>query len=270
LNEESDGVHLLKVNKKMAEASPLLKGVYAEERLKEMVNRLNTLYVGFTRPEVELYVIGVSGKRNQFPIDLLREVGFPPATRKDLAVPASKEMHQGHLQLAHPFTPIDFSSVSAMEELNIEERQRGEFIHQVLYHVDEIDGDIESRLEELIKKVKNESNQDYPVEPMKKILLEFLAQDKVRLYFRPNPGRVIRREQDFSDPEGNLLRMDRVIIDEDKVTVMDYKTGRKKKDEERYVSQLRNYIRILRNLYPDKKVDGWIAYVDSNEIVRID
>jgi ATP-dependent exoDNAse (exonuclease V) beta subunit len=118
--------------------------------------------------------------------------------------------------------------------------------------------------------MKNESNQDYPVEIMKKILLEFLAHDQVGLYFRPNPGRVIRREQDFSDPEGNLLRMDRVIIDEDKVTVMDYKTGSEKKAEERYVAQLRNYIRILRDLYPNKKVDGLIAYVDSNEIVRID
>jgi ATP-dependent exoDNAse (exonuclease V) beta subunit len=111
---------------------------------------------------------------------------------------------------------------------------------------------------------------DYPVDAVKRELLGFLLHEGVRSYFVPKHGRVIRREQDFSDPEGNLLRMDRVIIDEDRVVVMDYKTGGEKKAEERYVSQLKNYIRILKDLYPDKAIEGIIAYVDLKEVVRID
>ena len=268
LNEKEEGVHLLKINQKIAEASPLLKEAYGEERLKEIVNRLNTLYVGFTRPEAELYVIGVFGKRNQFPIDLLRETGYAPTT-KDLPAHGSQEVHQAHLSLHHPITQVDFSSFSAAEGLNLEEKQRGEFIHRVLYFIDDVAGDVESRLEEVIKQVKNESNVDYPVDLIKRGLLEFLAHDEVRPYFTSKSGRVIGREQDFSDPAGNLLRMDRVIIDQDRVMVMDYKTGNEKKAEEKHLLQLKNYMRILRDLHPDKNVTGMIAYVDLKEIVRI-
>jgi ATP-dependent helicase/nuclease subunit A len=268
LHEKQEEVTLLKINQKIAEASPFLKEAYGEERLKEIVNRLNTLYVGFTRPEAELYVIGVFGQRNQFPMNLLRETGYTP-TPKGLPPQGLEEVHQAHVSLNHPVTQVDFSPFSVVEELNLGERQRGEFIHRVLYFLDDLEGDVETRLEEVIKQVQDESNIDIPVDALKRGLLEFLSHDEIRPYFSPQSGRVIRREQDFSDPEGNLLRMDRVIIDEDRITVMDYKTGSEKKGEERHRLQLKNYMRILRDLYPDKDVEGMLAYVGLKEVVRI-
>ena len=268
LDEREEGVYLLKINRDISRASDLLEKAYEEERMKEMVNRLNTLYVGFTRPESELYVIGVSGKKRQFPIDLLREAGYTPAEKK-VPPPSSKVVHQAYLQLYHPTQQVDFSSFSSMEELNIEERQRGDFIHRVLYFVEYLDEDLESRLEEVIRQVRNESNMDYPVDMIKRELLEFILHEDVRPYFIQKSGRVIRREQEFSDLEGNLLRMDRVITDEDRVMVLDYKTGGEKKTEENYISQLKNYMRILKDLFPDKTIEGMIAYVDLKEVVRI-
>jgi len=269
LNEKEDGVYLLKINRDIAKASEFLEKAYEEERMRGMVNRLNTLYVGFTRPESELYVIGVSGKRSQFPIDLLQEAGCAPIEKK-IPEPSSKVVHQVYLQLYHPIQEVDFSSFSTSEELNIEERRRGEFIHRVIYFIEYLDEDLEFRLEEVIRQVKNELNIDYPVDTIKRELLEFLLHEDIRPYFIPKPGRLIRREQDFSDMEGNLLRMDRVIIDEDRVMVIDYKTGSEKKAEERYISQLKNYMRILKDLYPDKRIEGMIAYADLKEVVRID
>ncbi len=73
LDEETDGVQLLKINQRIMKASPFLQEKYEEERLKDLVNKLNILYVGFTRAEDELYIVGVQGTRNQFPIDLLKE-----------------------------------------------------------------------------------------------------------------------------------------------------------------------------------------------------
>ena len=74
LDEETDGVNLLKINQQIMKASSFLQKKYEEERLKDLVNKLNTLYVGFTRAEDELYIVGVQGKRNQFPIDLLQAI----------------------------------------------------------------------------------------------------------------------------------------------------------------------------------------------------
>jgi ATP-dependent exoDNAse (exonuclease V) beta subunit len=83
------------------------------------------------------------------------------------------------------------------------------------------------------------------------------------------PSRVVKKEQDFSDLRGNLFRMDRVIFEEDRVIVIDYKTGNQREAEKEYISQLRNYMRILKEIYPDKNAEGVIAYVDLKEIRKV-
>jgi ATP-dependent exoDNAse (exonuclease V) beta subunit len=156
-----------------------------------------------------------------------------------------------------------------VEELNLEERVRGEFIHRVLYFVDTLDENIEHDLEGIIERVNDEFKLDYPVETAKKNLLEFLNHEEIRRYFRTMPGGIIRKEQEFSDSRGNLLRMDRVIFEKDQVSVIDYKTGTNKEAEKEYISQLKNYIRILKEIYPGKNIEGVIAYVDLNEIKKV-
>jgi ATP-dependent exoDNAse (exonuclease V) beta subunit len=172
------------------------------------------------------------------------------------------------LKLYHHSGPFKFP-IAAVEELNLEERVRGEFIHRVLYFVDTLDENIEHDLEGIIERVNDEFKLDYPVETAKKNLLEFLNHEEIRRYFRTMPGGIIRKEQEFSDSRGNLLRMDRVIFEKDQVSVIDYKTGTNKEAEKEYISQLKNYIRILKEIYPGKNIEGVIAYVDLNEIKKV-
>ena len=63
--------------------------------------------------------------------------------------------------------------------------------------------------------------------------------------------------------------MDRVVIDRDKAAVIDYKTGMDKESEEKYISQIKSYIRILKEVYPDKNIEGIIVYVDMKEVRRV-
>ena len=299
LNEEMEGVHLLKINQQIMKASPFLQEKYEEERLKDLVNKLNTLYVGFTRAEEELYIVGVQGRRNQFPIDLLKEMDSQTG-QKNVPRPRSPETTQERMELYHPPDTIRFPSAplespamngrddipiphtkgavrapsfltgfAAIEELNLEERRRGEFIHRVLYFVDVLDENIEPELERIIKRVNDELMTDYSVKTMKKDLLEFLNHEEISPYFQAMAGRVIKKEQEFSDPRGNLFRMDRVVFEEDRVSVIDYKTGADREAEKEYISQLKNYIRILKEIYPEKKVEGIIAYVDLKEIKKV-
>jgi ATP-dependent exoDNAse (exonuclease V) beta subunit len=267
LNEEKDGVRLLKINQPIMKASPFLRERYEEERVKDLVNKLNTLYVGFTRAEDELYIIGVQSQRNLFPMDLLQaidsQIGSRSGPRLGSTQPDEKEFGLYH----HP-GPVGFP-FKTTEELNLEERLRGEFIHRVLSFIDRLDEKIELELERIIQRVNEELKTDYPMETMKKKFLDFLYDENIKPYFDAMPGRAIRREQEFSDSGGNLFRMDRVIFEEDRVSVIDYKTGTDREAEKEYLSQLRNYIRILKEIYPDKKVEGVIAYVDLKEIRRV-
>jgi len=267
LDEEADGVQLLKINQQIMKASSFLQERYEEERLKDLVNKLNTLYVGFTRAEDELYIIGVQGKRSQFPIDLLQFMDSPVGS-KSAPRPRSLETTQERMEIDHPPAPAQFP-FSAVEDLNLEERRRGEFIHRVLSFVDTLDENTESELERIIQRVNHEMKTDYSPEAMKKSLLEFLNHQEVSPYFKPFQGTVIKKEQDFSDARGNLFRMDRVIVEEDRVSVVDYKTGADKEAEKVYVSQLKNYTRILKDIYPGRKVEGVMAYVDLKEMIKV-
>jgi ATP-dependent exoDNAse (exonuclease V) beta subunit len=267
LDEEADGVHLLKINQQIMKASPFLEEKYEEERLKDMVNKLNTLYVGFTRAEDELYIIGVQEKRGQFPIDLLQAMDSPVGS-KNVPRPRSLEATQERMEIYHPPDLIQFP-FAASQELNLEERRRGEFIHRVLSFVDDLDERTEPELDRIIQRVNDELKTDYSPEAMKKSLLEFLNHREISPYFQAIPGRVVKKEQDFSDPRGNLFRMDRVVLEEGQLSVIDFKTGADREAEREYISQLKNYIRILKEIYPEKKVEGVIAYVDLKEIRKV-
>jgi len=267
LDDEADGVHLLKINQQIMRASGFLQEKYEEEKLKDLVNKLNTLYVGFTRAEDELYVVGVRGRRDQFPIDLLKEMD-PQTGQKRAPRPRSPEATEERMEIIYPSDPIRFP-FAAVEELNWEEKLRGEFIHRALYFIDGLDQHSESDIGRIVERVNDELKTDFPLEAMKKSLLEFLNHKEISPYFRAVPARVIKKEQEFSDPRGNLFRMDRVIFEEDQISVMDYKTGTDRKAEKEYIFQLTNYIRILKEVYPGKKVEGVIAYVDLKEIRRV-
>jgi ATP-dependent helicase/nuclease subunit A len=266
LDEETDGVRLLKINQQILKASSFLQQKYEEERLKDLVNKLNTLYVGFTRAEDELYIVGVQGRRDRFPIDLLKEMDSQTG-RKDVPRPCSPEANRESMVLYHHPDPIKFP-FETVEELNLEERRRGEFVHRVLYYVDGLE-DIGPELERIIKRVNDELMTDYPVEAMKRDLLEFLTQEEISPYFRAMPSRIVKKEHDVSDFQGNLFRMDRVIFEENRIFVIDYKTGTGQEAEKEYLSQVRNYARLLKEIYPDRNVEGIIAYVDLKAIRRV-
>ena len=261
LDEGPDGACLLKVNQKIAEASPFLTKIYETEREKGLVNKLNTLYVAFTRAEGELYLLGVSSKRKQFPLDLMERIEFG-AIKKDGPVCFSKETERATFSPTHSNQPVEFFTRGESEDLNIEERQRGEFFHQVLSSVEFLTEDIDSRLEEAVRQANHVQGTDYPAGIAKRILLEFVMGEEVLPYFVTRPGRWVKREQEYVDSKGHLLRMDRVIIDEDRVTVMDYKTGSERRAEASHFFQLRSYTNVLKGLYSDKEICGVIAYVD--------
>ena len=139
LDEGTDGVHLLKINQQIMKASSFLQEKYEEERLKDLVNKLNTLYVGFTRAEDELYIVGVQGKRNQFPIDLLQTMDSQIGSRKTphLRSPEFGQVEKSRndcrtdtrpredLKLYHhpdpikfPFTPLESRAIHGGDDMN--------------------------------------------------------------------------------------------------------------------------------------------------------
>jgi ATP-dependent helicase/nuclease subunit A len=264
MEETGEDVRPVRLTKDTSKCDPLLEAIYNKETLKELVNKLNSLYVGFTRAEQELYVIGAKGRKDTFPFDLLPIDDFPPAAKPEREKRAGDEQRQA-FEIGHYNKNLKFQ-VRSDALLNIKEKQRGEFIHRVLYFVEYVTDGFENRLALIIKNVMAETGL---FDEIKTSLLAFLAHKNIAGYFKQQPGRSVMREQEFSDGEGRLYRMDRVVIDADKITLMDFKTGHDKKAEEKYETQLKTYMKLLRDIYPDKQIEGIIAYVDLKEIRRI-
>jgi ATP-dependent exoDNAse (exonuclease V) beta subunit len=61
--------------------------------------------------------------------------------------------------------------------------------------------------------------------------------------------------------------MDRVIVDPSAVVVVDFKTGG---DKDGYTVQIRQYMKILKDIYPAKTVCGVLAFIDRNYVRKIE
>jgi ATP-dependent exoDNAse (exonuclease V) beta subunit len=85
-------------------------------------------------------------------------------------------------------------------------------------------------------------------------------------YFERIEGRRVLNEQEFVMADGSLTRMDRVVVDPDIVTVLDYKTGDEKPG---YTEQVAKYMVILRDFYKTSEIRGFLVYIDRSLIRSI-
>ena len=268
LEEEGEIVHLLKINKNEAACDPTLQELYERERMRETVNRLNSLYVGFTRPEKELYVLGVTGNVKGYPFLLLPAGEYPPSKKPEYRPEDSQTpLSLNHCRLQHRFRQLEFPS-DQKEFITVEEKRRGDFIHRVLFFINYVTDDFETELQEIVRRIKEETGCEYPGSEIKDIILAIVNNREINGYFTMAPGREIKKEQEYSDGSGRLFRMDRVVVDSENVTVIDYKTGRNGRALDQYRVQLRNYMKILGEVYPEKVIAGLIVFVDLNEVER--
>jgi|WetSurMetagenome_2_1015567.scaffolds.fasta_scaffold00868_7 ATP-dependent helicase/nuclease subunit A len=266
VREEEESFSILKITKDIAAVDTGLEALYQAEELKEDVNGLNSLYVGFTRPEQELYVIGVAAdaEKNAYPLQLLPFSAYRQGARPARQAPEETEA-ASDVRLTHRHEEIVFPA-PAGSGLNLREKQRGDLIHAVLANIRFMDGTPESAVREAIK----------PMEKLGRILddvnaaLEsFLAQPDIAEYFSTKQGRTVWSEKEVVDSTGRLFRIDRLVIDPDKITIMDFKTGGEEDDEGRHLPQMKNYMQIVRGIYPSHVVSGVIAYVDQLKLRRI-
>lgn len=270
VEDNGDKLCLLKLSKRAAARDEALQKLYDQERMKEMVNRLNSLYVGFTRPERELYVVGVESRDAAFPFVLLPGDEFTPSAHVSKMTegrPAGSFTFAS-LSLLHRHRQLTFSAGSEVS-MKIEEKRRGNFIHKVLSYINYINEGIDTNIKEGVKRAREATGADYSDEEIEARIKRVLDNPEMGRYFREAYGREIRKEQEYSDGDGRLFRMDRVVIDPDGVTVIDYKTGSEKEALEKYKSQIRNYMKILAEVYPGKAVRGVIAFVDLGEVEKM-
>jgi ATP-dependent exoDNAse (exonuclease V) beta subunit len=211
----------------------------------------------------------VKGKAPGYPIDLLPVSSFLPSDKPE-KVRAGSEEAEREFAIRHYNKQIEFPVPTERDELTqLEETRRGEFVHRVLSLFEYAGEGYEEKLSAIVRRVRDETGDEYPHGEIMRIVAGLVEDRVMGEYFRRRPGRCVWTEKEFSDTEGNLFRMDRVIRGSDRITVIDFKTGGDRGNEERHDTQMKTYVQILAGVYPGEKIEGIISYVDRGEIRRV-
>lgn len=267
IKEADESVAILHLTRRTASLDSEFEALYAEEERKERVNRLNSLYVAFTRAGSELYVVGVKREKETFPFSLFPNgMVYSEGEILDVVSRAEKE----HL-LEEAYHPISRVSALALSEgpLNFEEKRRGDLVHKVFSLVPYVADGFEAELERITWRTCDEMGMESASDEIRNKIGDLLHTGELAPYYAARVDRTVMVERELVDREGRLFRVDRIVIDPEMVTVIEYKTGKDRGYSGEHVAQMHNYLSIVCDLFPDRLVEGIIGYVDLTTTVKV-
>jgi len=266
-NAGSDAAHLVHLRSaEGVEFSPALKELYLREYYKAVGDELCAAYVACTRAACELYVIiPLAGAKKTNPaVDLLPAGGYTAGQRGEYR--AHKEPSGTLLSLSVPrygdWMGLLREEFPSGEELrNREAISEGELLHRLLSAVG-ISGGGSAPEEELDSASAALEDEPLKIEKARKKAMALLEAPATSWIFRRSGARVYC-EKEIVMASGRSLRIDRLIEEENKILVVDYKSSRS--GREGYLRQMKEYIGAAAGMYPGRQVSGVIVYMDSLE-----
>jgi ATP-dependent exoDNAse (exonuclease V) beta subunit len=147
------------------------------------------------------------------------------------------------------------------------ELRRGDLLHAILSKVGSLAEDVEAQIATALDDVQPES-EGWSREALSSTAAAFLRSEAARPFFEEKGGREVWTEREIVSKEGQLFRMDRVLVEPGLVTVVDFKTGGREM-EEKYRKQVRGYLDLLRELFPGRTMRGVLAYIDRGLVVEV-
>ncbi len=268
VRRDGNAVSLLRLTKEIAASHEELGRRYGDEQMKERVNRLNSLYVAFTRAGSELYVVGVKRERETFPFSIFPN-GMAYCQGQAAEVPARSAEPTASKGAFHLSMPIELGAGSD-DAIRFEEKRRGELVHKIFSLVEYLDDATERRLAEAAEGIALKTGVDREaVNDLAAPALAFLGSPLLSGYYEHKPERKVFVEQEIVASDGRLFRVDRIVMDADKISIIEYKTGGDREKEGEHLAQMRNYLRIAADLFPGRQIEGIIGYVDLKKVRRV-
>ena len=279
LRQEDSALELLRLKSKYYPFSDDLYAIYAQEYKKTFLAELNNIYVALTRAQDELYAFIPQKVGNSFNLvqllipENIREAGAPgkaPRPAEEEAVvmelPAS-QYHDWIDYLKDEFLPLGSLWPEPGGVHNRAQRLRGEVIHFMLSLIGNLDN---ADLKESLARAQVQAQSRFPYvkdhAEYVAILEKLFKSPKAKLFFHCGKALVLT-EKEIVNTKGHLKRLDRLIIGEKEVRIVDFKSSRE--GGEQYVAQVRDYMKIVATMYPGKTVQGYLVYLDNIELEEV-
>ena len=182
--------------------------------------------------------------------------------------------------LAKPLTPShqEESLVTALSPLveNSNERlyARGKIIHKMLQFLPSAEEKLRKNLIDNFLEKQVSDFDETEKSKIKKEVLELLSNPVFAPLFSQNSVAEVA----LMGVVGEHIisgQIDRLVVCDDKVMIVDYKTNRPAAEKledvpNAYIKQMRSYKQLVQNIYPDKKIEVFILWTNTAKIMKLD
>lgn len=259
---------------------------FIKEKEKILIDNINLLYVAFTRAIDSLHII-VQRKKNNENYERLNEwaidqgnqmqpdesmegkyfFGEPLFKEKQIKEePAEIEFQAAKQLISNEWYPKITIRRKSKEywrfdkDYRAERRTWGILIHQVLSNIRSIE-DMPSAVHRTLVSGDIEAQEQ---EILEKKIRDIFEIETVKQWFRPEQQHHVFIESPIITDEG-VLRPDRVMVDNDSVTIIDFKTGEKRDSHIKQMLQYKNAVKAMGYL----GVQAYLFYLETKEIQEI-
>jgi ATP-dependent exoDNAse (exonuclease V) beta subunit len=272
-----DGLDVALVNTGQAIENTVFADLYTKEMNKSFLDLVNLVYVVMTRPSERLYILTETPPKSKDKIDsvpkflhyYLVDKGLwnddetvyrfgERVEKEEKEQEPDEDVLEFNTMISTPWRKRMLLSLKAPEYWDVAApdsgTKYGTMIHAILSKI-KTESDIETVLNDMEQEGIIEGAETDEIEDK---IRSFLSKPSVGKYFKP--GLNVKTEAEILLPDGKIIRPDRLILEDDKATVIDFKTG---KPAESHKKQIRRYEEKMRELGFDD-VTGVLLYLNED------
>ncbi len=266
INEEN--MSLVRLKKKYAQFSPVLKRLWDLEYNKSLLNELCTMYVALTRAvwEMHIFVPEKAGNAANPALSLIAPESFPKGS------PVKGEVEHD-LQPTPSLDPLALSDwlpllredIPAETSLVQHAKLRGKLWHEILSQIEFLptDNQIDTYIRNLATAVYAKAGRAASLEEDLPRFIDFIKRKDVRPLFTQASDVKVFREMELVNRFGDLKRIDRLLVSPTHITLIDFKTS--PLAEKSHREQLDEYYDLVKALYPKHSIEGRLIYIEGVE-----
>jgi ATP-dependent exoDNAse (exonuclease V) beta subunit len=251
-----------------------LSDIFETEESKYYLDVINLLYVAFTRAETALFLCGSNSEfttkdwlipffeKAEFITNLpdnSYEYGYLiNSSKKDTTLKAPYQLDFLKQVMNKP--ALSYKSGQEWDINTVDKKANfGTLIHKTLAKLNSIDD-----LEEVMSTFKNKGLIDNELKEKITNYVKTLFKDTTfSQYF--NPKHKILNEKEIIDSKGHKLIPDKVIIKENEILIVDFKTGEESSTHSR---QIKQYINLYKNM-GYQNIKGVIYYTENQKAIAV-
>ncbi|MCX5807927.1 MAG: UvrD-helicase domain-containing protein [Proteobacteria bacterium] len=147
---------------------------------------------------------------------------------------------------------------------NLFAKKKGDVIHHVLSLISKLPEDYDIFLNRCIVT----GIARYGFHSHKSMITDMIygifATPQFKRFFQPEENSVIYTEREIVDPRGDTYKVDRILMADDHIDVIDFKTG--ETHAQGHIEQIMRYGNLMQKMYPDKTVNRYVLYLDTGEV----